>query len=384
MGIAVSSLFYSCSNETELENENSQEFKTSLSARDSKVCEIFDNATESSIIQGVKGVHLENGISTACEKNILIFPSLQTYGEAIVKLDELIENHNDAFDQQTANMTDVEADDYADAIGFDENQPLSDFEDELKFCSLRKHIEPLEDAWLAQQTDGAWNISASPDDHFIDDETERALLSLGSEFIIGDCKNGYTLYKRYDWGFVSFPIDDVATTNQILSTLNNLPNPGQVTSAQVGNALAPYKGSVNYNITNNSTPSTQTNCRGVVKDKGEHIFSSERRIKWKHKLKDTHFPIATGNTLMKTYTKSYRKKKGRWKKYRATIFTGYQGKTSSAYTCNDYGTEPLEGQEKRRIKVKDRSYLIGDLSVKQNVFFSVHKQEGNYYQNEVY
>jgi len=385
MGIAVTSFLYSCSTERELENETSQKLEQSLSAKGSEVCEIFNNATESSIIGGVKSVNFDNGISTNCDNNILIFPTLQAYGEAIIKLDQLIEDHNDDFDQQTANMTDEQADDYADAVGFDENAPLTKFEDELKFCSLRREIETLEAEWLAQQTDGAWNLSTSPDEHFIDDETERALLSLGSEFIVGDCRTGYTLYKRYDWGFVSFPMDNPSGVTQAITTLNNLPNPGQATPSQVAAALDPYKGSPGYSLTNNTpAPSTQLNCRTVIKDKGEHIFSSDKRIRWKHKLKDTQFPNAPGFTLIKTYTKSFRKKKGKWNKYRATIFTGSQGKTQLFSQCTDYGNEPLEGKEKRRKMVKKRYQMVGDLAVKPNLFFSVHKQEGNFYQNDVY
>lgn len=385
MGIAVTSFFYSCSTERELENETSQKLEQSLSAKGSEVCKIFDNATESSMIGGVKSVNFDNGISTNCDNNILIFPTLQAYGDAIIKLDQLIDDHNDAFDQQTINMTDEQADDYADTTGFDENEPLTKFEDELKFCSLRKEIETQEAQWLAQQTDGAWNISASPDDHFIDDETERALLSLGSEFIVGDCRTGYTLYKRYDWGYVSFPLNDPSQVSQALAALNNLPNPGQATQSQVAAALDPYKGSTGYSLNTTNPPASQAStCRGSVKDKGEHIFSSDRRIRWKHKLKDAHFPNLSGTSLMKTYTKSYRKKKGKWKTFRATIFTGYYGEISQPIQCTNLGPALLQGKERRRIKVKERSKMLIDVSVKQNEFFSVHKQEGNSYQNEVY
>lgn len=392
MSFAVGSLFYSCSTERELETENSQKLENSLAGRDSKACEIFENAVESSTISGVKAINFDNGLPTTCNNNILIFPTLQAYGEAITKLDQLIEDHNNDFDLQTAGMTDVQADDYADAVGFDENAPLSKFEDEMKFCSLRKYLEELDNDWLSQQTDGAWNLNTAPDEYFIDDETERALLSLGAEFIVGDCKNGYTLYKRFDWGFVSFPIDDPSTVSQILTALNNISNPTQqpfnttgATPSQVYAALDPYKGSVNYTVTNNTPPpASQLNCRSVVKDKGEHVFSSDRRIMWKHKLKDAQFPNVTGFSLIKTYTRSFRKKKGKWKTYRATIFTGRQGKTQVFTQCTDYGTEPLDGKERKRKKVKDRYLMLGDIAVKQNLFFSVHKQEGNSYQNDVY
>lgn len=391
MSLIASSLIYSCSSEREFDSEtnSNSNAKTSAKGRES-VCDFFENATASTVIPGIKAVNLDNSLTTSCQNNILIFPTLQDYETAIVKLDQQIEDYNDAFDQQTAGMTDEEADDYAESVGFDENQPLIDFEKDMHFCSLRQYLAELDDAWVDQQVDGAWDLNTAPDEYYIDDETERALLSLGAEFIVGDCKNGYTLYKRYDWGYASFPINDIGTATDILTALNNITNPtqqpiniGGATQGQVSQAVEPYRDS-GVTVVATVPPSQGGYCHSEIKDKGEHLFSPERRIRWKHKFKDTHFPNATGNTLMKTYTKSFRKKKGKWKRFKATIFTGFYGKTATAYQCNDYGSEPLTGREKRRKKIKERGYIIGDVSVKQNVFFSVHKQEGNYYQNEVY
>ncbi|GEN76238.1 hypothetical protein [Chryseobacterium hagamense] len=391
MSLIASSLIYSCSSEREFDSETNSNSNAKTSAKGRKsVCDFFENSTASTVIPGIKAVNLDNSLATSCQNNILIFPTLQDYENAIVKLDQQIEDYNDAFDQQTAGMTDTEADDYAESVDFDENQPLIDFEKELKFCSLRQHLANLDDAWLDQQVDGAWDLNTSPDEYYIDDETERALLSLGSEFIVGDCKNGYTLYKRYDWGYASFAINDIGTATDILTALNNITNPTQqpiningATQGQVSQAVEPYKDS---GVTVVATvPAPQGGyCHSEIKDKGEYLFSPERKIVWKHKFKDAHFPNFPGQTLMKTYTRSYRKKKGKWKKFKATIYTGFYGKTATAYQCNDYGSQSLTGKEKRRKKVKQREYLLGDLAVKKNVFFSVHKQEGNSYENEVY
>jgi len=391
MSLITSSLIYSCSSEREFDSETNSNANAKISAKGREsVCDFFENAAANTVIPGIKAVNLDNSLTTSCQNNILIFPTLQDYETAIVKLDQQIEDYNDAFDQQTAGMTDTEADDYAESVGFNENQPLIDFEKELKFCSLRQHLAELDDSWLDQQGDGAWNLNTAPDEYYIDDETERALLGLGSEFIVGDCKNGYTLYKRYDWGYVSFPIHDIGTSTDILTALNNITNPtqqplniGGATQTQVSQAVGPYKDS-GVNVVATVSAPQGGYCHSEIKKKGDYLFSPERRITWKHKFKDAHFPNMSGNTLIKTYTKSYRKKKGKWKTFRATIFTGYYGKTATAYQCNDYGSEPLTGKEKRRKKVKKREYIIGDVAVKQNVFFSVHKQEGNSYQNEVY
>ncbi|MFC6268609.1 hypothetical protein [Frigoriflavimonas asaccharolytica] len=187
-------------------------------------CRSFSEFTHSTILPGVQAVNLDNGISTDCQNNILIFPTLQSYSEAISKLDDMIDDHNDNFDQLTANMTNEEADDYADEIRFDEDEPLTKFEDELGFCSLRKYLLVSEENWLSEQGDGSWNLNSNPNNYFIDDITERSLLSYRSEVIIGDCEIGFTLYKIFDWGYVSFPITNISETTIILTNLNNISN----------------------------------------------------------------------------------------------------------------------------------------------------------------
>lgn len=399
MSFIAISLLNSCSQDREFENANSLDSKKNMArtmdVKDSS-CEYFEAAQESSILQGVKATYIDNGISTTCSNNILIFPTLQEYENAIGKLDELIEQHNDAFDQQTANMTDEESDNYADAIGFDEDQPLTDFEKELDFCSLRSYLIPLEDNWLDQQGDGAWNLDTNPDNYYIDDDTERALLSIGSEFIVGNCRDGYTLYKRYDWGYISFSIADIGSVTTILTALNNITNPtvqpiniNGATPSQVNDVLANYEQPVVKVVT--TVPPTSSNsgsCRNYVKDKGEHLFSSDRRISWKHKFKETGFlvhPLLTDKTLIKTYTKSFRKKKGRWKKYKSTISTGFTGKTVDVQCSNPQNDDiPNELTTKKRKKVKQRGYVSGNRSTQQNLLFSVHKQEGNTYENDIY
>lgn len=104
--------------------------------------------------------------------------------------------------------------------------------------------------------------------------------------------------------------------------------------------------------------------------------------------KETGFlvhPLVSGNTLVKTYTKSLRKKNGKWKKYRATISTGFTGKTVDMQCSNPQNDNaPNELTTKRRKKVKQRGYVSGNRSTKQNLLFSIHKQEENTYENDIY
>ncbi|WP_394660350.1 hypothetical protein [uncultured Chryseobacterium sp.] len=170
MSLVVGSLFSSCSSEREFDTEANYKSNAKISAKGREsVCDFFENSTASTVIPGIKAVNLDNSLATSCQNNILVFPTLQDYETAIVKLDQQIEDYNDAFDQQTAGMTDEEADDYAESVGFDENQPLIDFEKDLHFCSLRQYLAELDDTWLDQQGDGAWDLNTAPDEYYIDD-----------------------------------------------------------------------------------------------------------------------------------------------------------------------------------------------------------------------
>lgn len=124
----------------------------------------------------IESTQINNDVD--CENNILIFPTWEKYWETIELLDQMIEDDCDSFDATVPNnITDDQYDALADAAGFDEDNVLRNFEEDLAFCSLRRKIESLENDWLDQQGDGQWDINADPDNHFIDDETERTLLS---------------------------------------------------------------------------------------------------------------------------------------------------------------------------------------------------------------
>lgn len=94
---------------------------------------------QSTIFDYVESFHLDNGVE--CESNILIFPSWSDYDETIDRLDDMIDADCDAFDSTVPNnITDDQYDALADAAGFDEDNVLKKFEDDLSFCSLRKKL----------------------------------------------------------------------------------------------------------------------------------------------------------------------------------------------------------------------------------------------------
>lgn len=174
--ITVSLLFtlFSCE-KTELKNEESNKPFSKIAVVDPNIA----------IYGDIKAWQINNGISNNCGKNILVFPSWVNYNQTIDYLDQQTETYCDAFDLQWGYLSDDLYEVKCNELGFDEDKKLLQFENNFTFCSLRKKINTLETAWLAIQGDGLWDANADLDNHFIEDDTERALLNEGVEVIIG-------------------------------------------------------------------------------------------------------------------------------------------------------------------------------------------------------
>lgn len=335
---------------------------------------------QSEIISGVESTLIDNGLGeTGCENNILIFPTWESYWSTIDQLDQLTENYCDNFDATIPDgLTDDEYDALCESAGFDEDNMIIKFENDLAFCSLRQKLDLAETVWLELQGDGAWDANSDPDNDFIDDDTERALLSIGHEVIIGDKKRGYVIYKFFDdeGNYVAINNMDVAALQQI--------NHGTIPTN-------------NPNVTVSVPPREKPKCKDKVKEVS-YEESGDNKIKRISKIR-REFGVSNSSTAsvstafskskVKAKTKGYVKKRGRWKSKRSWITVGIDG--TEAYSNGDgYNTceESISInniKEKRRRKVKVKEVIdpfVGVLSdlhyftVDDNKLFSLHKQGG--------
>lgn len=334
----------------------------------------------SDIIAGVESTVINNGLEeTGCENNILIFPSWEKYWQTIEDLDQMTEQYCDDFDANVpAGITDDQYDVLCQNAGFDEDDMLRKFEDNLKFCSLRQKIENDEAIWLDAQGDGAWDPNADPDNDFIDDETERALLSTGHEVIIGTRKKGYVIYKLFD--------DEgnyVAISNMDANALQ-----------QINNGVIPTN---NPNVVVSIPPRIKPACKDKVKQV-TYEASGDNRLKRISKIRrefgasyssTASVSTAIFKSKVKVKTKGYKKKNGKWKCRRTWITAGISGQEPfSSGDGFDTCEAPISIQktkEKRRRKVKVKQTVdpfVGVLSdlhyftVDDNKLFSLHKQGG--------
>lgn len=306
---------------------------------------------QSSMFNYIESTQINNGVE--CENNILIFPTWDKYWGTIDQLDVMIDSDCDAFDATVPNnVTDDQYDALADAVGFDEDNVLRKFEEDLEFCSLRRKIEGEEATWLDQQGDGQWDANADPDNHFIDDETERTLLSENAEVIIGDKKRGYTYYK-----FVDDEGNWIEVSNADLNVISQI-------AQQISQGSIPTNNPNVTVVTPKRDEQSGYSCKDKVKEvKYEEIGGD--RLKRISKVRPSFGTNCNANpctsvfpSKVKAKTKGYKRKNGRWKARRLWIAAGINGQSQPDQGLRyidcayENGVHKYKEKRRRRVKVK--------------------------------
>jgi hypothetical protein len=349
-------LFASC-------NKNDE---TTMQTNSGKTNSKSETARESSIFPAIYSMHIENGLQNSCEDNILVFDSWETYKSTIDNLDDMIEDEANAFDTTVpVGATDDEYDLLAETAGFDEDNPLLRFEEDMNFCSLRQMLLIQEDEWLAQQGDGDWDTNSDPDNHFIDDDTERALLNEGVEVIIGSKKQGLVIYKfTADEGYIAIYNMDVVDLQQINSRTIPRNNSNVV-------VVAPPK------------PVVDANCKTEITDT-KYIPSEGNRIKIKSKVINTS---SWSHKKIFSSTKGYIKKRGKWKLRRTLItagitdISGYNDGLVYNQCTTEFKAFKVKEARRKKVKVKIKgdyfqnpTYNSLKIGIHDDKLYSYHKQ----------
>lgn len=93
-----------------------------------------------------------DGRSYSSSGTMMSFSTIQEYENTIQYLMDAVEAHQDAFYLQYGDLSDDEMDAIAQNIGYDDYQPLIDFEEQHGFTnSMRKNMKALEEIWLANE-----------------------------------------------------------------------------------------------------------------------------------------------------------------------------------------------------------------------------------------
>jgi hypothetical protein len=315
---------------------------------------------QSSMFNYIQSTRIDNGVN--CENNILIFPSWDDYWKTVERLDEMVESDCKVFDSTVPNnISEERYNTLADAAGFDEDNVLRRFEEDLAFCSLRSKIESLERVWLSRQGDRGWDANADPDNHFIQDQAERALLSSNGEVIVNDGTRGYVYYK-----FLNDKGNRIEVINNDLKAIS-----------QVSQGKIPTE-NPNVIVVTPGTTRASYGCRTTLYE-GSYEFSGLYAIKRSSWVEHPHW-FSPSKIISKT--RGYKKINGVWRPSRLLITVGINGQSSNtsgtAYVnCNQERTLHLFKEKRRRlvsVKTANPLFSLQYFGIRDNKLYSYHKR----------
>ncbi len=272
------------------------------------------------------GINCDSGIVMSCGK-ILEFESMQHFWNTYECLELAYENYNNTYELSTSSLSDSLFDVYSDSIGFNEDQPFINFENQFSgYYSYRRWFADEEDAWLNNTT---LNPNTDPEnDDFIEDDVlmtlfnkDRAVKIAGVIYWIG--KDG-TLFQ---------------INNGDCSLLAELQNNQDYQSS---------------NITIFSLSNSSSDCKMYGSQTDNQNYDGNKKFYSK-----LTFRVWPWGTISKSKIRSYkRKSNGKWKRYKSNLVVSNYG---VAYDINCDISEDFSDAKgpKRRRKLKVTYYWGG-------------------------
>ena len=329
--IIISFLIISCSHEEEYNQENSSLF-------------------------GFKKITYTNANSRNITQ-ILEFDNMDIYQQTLASLEQAVEDWDDAFVNQYDYLNDEDLNDLEEELKFDDEKPLTDFENQNDFYSLRNKFIYDEDNWL---NNNILNLKNSPLDYEIYDldETEMTLVN-----VFGEVKIGKAIYKKLNQiqieginKFLVTPIDGgfIRINNGNFDNLNDFNNGNYslinqdnfeiISDYPIPCFIVPCDGNNgNDNTGNNSSIST---CK-KNKKKTKYFSTGNNKKVWAK--------VKMSGRRAKAKLRSYKKRRRRWKKWRTYMNVKIQGFTKD-YNCNwGEAINKSNSGRKKRIKAIKRS-----------------------------
>ena len=292
------------------------------------------------------------------QNGILALNSISDVDQAIAYLEYKYDQYSDAFAAQYPSLTADQFADVEEAMGFNDDQPFIDFENQYGIYSLRASLAAQENNWLAT-TAGDETAGQDPDDLYMDDYEVRTLVNSDGYIKVGTFYYVFLSddsYYTYDGGggggCIECPIP--------LAAIKNL-KPGD-----------PMPPGVKHFKPEPIVSLAAAVCRSRVKSKGFKKSSDGNwRYKWKVKASDGPFE-APGR--VKAITKSYKKKWSGWKvtgaKISAQVFGNVVSQDCSSGPAVDSGQGPFKCKRKVKAKVS-----VSNLAVLKDQIHGLHNHE---------
>jgi hypothetical protein len=303
------------------------------------------------------------------------FPSWDSFEDAV---DNLVDLHEDSFVIPNDFLSEDDLNDLEESSGFEEDQPLIEYESSHDFASLRAFATNAEDAWLDNSDQPGWTWDDDPENDWLIYGTEQTLYNQYYELMI--CN---VIYKDMEGGMLMIDINHPDAVDA-LTAANNGTSLEEIIATYGGDKEVSGAASVKW-IDPNACFYESSKSIGIQLDNTYGMRAS-------HQIRERTFDNSYNDVnVFKAFTKNYKKKGRKMKKRRISSSARIFG---DLYSIDERPTaNPLDNcnylkpidetgryRKKRRSKVKARETHVPNLitSTSLDELESEHRQRPFY------
>jgi hypothetical protein len=252
-----------------------------------------------------RGSSCASGVRLACGGRILEFTDTAHYQAVYDCLEQEYEAHQDWALGQYGQLNDEAYNDILDSIGFNDDEPLQDFEQCLGFSSYRRLLWTMENAWLASGMDP--NLDPDNVDN-IDDPITATLMSEERAIKIGGIIN----YLDDQGNWYTVQNGDCSLLDSLIACASCVNNP---------------------NVLKNTYDTPCGDCWYLLGWSNDEFWhNNKRKVKWKW-----DYDLDQNKDIQKfvLVQKSYRKRLFVWNRFRINQTINMTAELLNHINCND-------------------------------------------------
>lgn len=254
---------------------------------------------------------------------MLEFSSPKEYDETIELLVQKMDKWNDDFVSKYSALTVDELNEKEDEIGFNDQQPLIDFEKSKGFSSMRQAFFTEEEEWLNHEE---LDPALDPSNRYSFSEEEMALLNKEGEVKIGE-----SILKLTENGYIEFTDGDIDKLDRYNNgDLSVLSEPGVKTNIEMERS---------------------SGCKAWIKKKNTHYYAPKKYVK-----RHVHFHAYPWKGTSDTRIVSYKKKRKRWRRYRMRLGVANQNYFYDSGDCDNIGIGGFSGWKRKTRKSLNKHF----------------------------
>ncbi len=306
------------------------------------------------------------------EEGMLRFLTVEHFLATETYLRTTTEAWDDSFLALYGHLNDEDLNSKEAEIGHNDEQPLENFENLLGFNSLRKKIFNEELIWLENDD---LDINSDPDNHYIVDEVIRSLLNENAEVKIG--KSIFVMREEATAQIIDGSLETLEKVRNTDDVRTLVDRNVKVIEQAIGAGGGVGIGGGPSGGGGTGGGSSDCDAKGLKRDSDYAKNSNgDRRIKWVVSV--WTYPWGCGPIAK---TKSYKKKRKGWKKYRTDLYARVAGQmVNDKDDCKKYDIYAEKSKKAKKVKTA----RVGNLCKTENkLIYGLHIGAGVSYSSEL-